>query len=65
MPATDEYRVPTDEEWAEFLGHFERRKIATGIFGRAFGTPCIHEHSCGDLAEGPTAGYQAIRPSLR
>ena len=23
---TDEYRVPTDEEWAEFLGHFERRK---------------------------------------
>ena len=43
---TDEYRVPTDEEWAEFLGHFERRKIATGICGRAFGTPCIHEHSC-------------------
>ncbi len=43
---TDEYRVPTDEEWQEFLGHFERRKVATGICGRAFGTPCIHEHSC-------------------
>ncbi len=43
---TEEYRVPTDAEWAEFLGHFERRKIATGICGRAFGTPCIHEHSC-------------------
>jgi len=43
---TDEYRVPTDQEWQEFLGHFERRKIATGICGRAFGTPCIHEHSC-------------------
>jgi hypothetical protein len=43
---TEEYRVPTDEEWAEFLGHFERRKIATGICGRAFGTPCVHEHSC-------------------
>ena len=43
---TEEYRVPTDEEWAEFLGHFERRKVATGICGRAFGTPCIHEHSC-------------------
>ena len=42
---TEEYRVPTDEEWAEFLGHFERRKIATGICGRAFGTPCIHEHA--------------------
>jgi integrase len=43
---TEEYRVPTDAEWAEFLGHFERRKIATGLCGRAFGTPCIHEHSC-------------------
>ena len=43
---TDEYRVPTDAEWAEFLGHFERRKVATGTCARAFGTPCIHEHSC-------------------
>ena len=43
---TEEYRVPTDAEWQEFLGHFERRKVATGICGRAFGTPCIHEHSC-------------------
>jgi len=43
---TDEYRVPTDEEWQQFLGHFERRKVATGICARAFGTPCIHEHSC-------------------
>jgi integrase len=43
---TEEYRVPTDAEWAEFLGHFERRKVATGICGRAFSTPCIHEHSC-------------------
>ncbi|WP_326631801.1 site-specific integrase [Nonomuraea fuscirosea] len=43
---TDEYRVPTDEEWQEFLGHFEMRKVATGTCGRAFGTPCIHEHSC-------------------
>jgi len=43
---TEEYRTPTDEEWQEFLGHFERRKVATGTCGRAFGTPCIHEHSC-------------------
>jgi integrase len=43
---SEEYRVPTDAEWAEFLGHFERRKVATGICGRAFSTPCIHEHSC-------------------
>ena len=43
---TEEYRTPTDDEWAEFLGHFERRKVATGTCGRAFGTPCIHEHSC-------------------
>ena len=26
--------------------NFERRKVATGTCGRAFGTPCIHEHSC-------------------
>ena len=43
---TSEYRVPTDQEWQDFLGHFERRKLATGTCGRAFGTPCIHEHSC-------------------
>ena len=43
---TEEYRIPSDAEWAEFLGHFERRKVATGLCGRAFGTPCIHEHSC-------------------
>ena len=43
---TEEYRAPTDEEWHEFLGHFERRKVSTGICGRAFATPCIHEHAC-------------------
>jgi integrase len=43
---TEEYRTPTDAEWEEFLGHFERRKVATGTCGRAFATPCIHEHSC-------------------
>lgn len=43
---SQEYRTPTDEEWEAFLGHFERRKVATGTCGRAFGTPCIHEHAC-------------------
>jgi hypothetical protein len=42
----EEYRIPTDSEWTEFLGHFERRKVSAGICGRAFGTPCQHEHSC-------------------
>jgi len=42
----EEYRAPTDQEWQEFLGHFELRKVATGICGRAFSTPCIHEHAC-------------------
>ncbi|WP_308283525.1 site-specific integrase [Pseudonocardia nigra] len=28
---SEEYRVPTDAEWQEFLGHFERRKVSTGI----------------------------------
>lgn len=43
---TDEYRTPTEEEWEQFLGHFERRKVSTGLCGRAFSAPCIHEHAC-------------------
>jgi hypothetical protein len=43
---SEEYRIPTDAEWEEFLGHFERRKVALGDCGRAYGTSCIHEHSC-------------------
>jgi hypothetical protein len=43
---SEEYRTPTDAEWDEFLGHFEHRKLALGDCGRAYSTPCIHEHSC-------------------
>ena len=43
---SEEYRTPTEQEWEEFLGHFERRKLALGDCGRAYGTACIHEHSC-------------------
>ncbi len=43
---SEEYRTPTDEEWNEFLGHFELRKLSLGTCGRAFGTACIHEHAC-------------------
>jgi integrase len=43
---TEEYRTPTDEEWQEFLGHFERRKVSIGTCGRAFGSSCVHEHAC-------------------
>ncbi|GCA97472.1 MULTISPECIES: site-specific integrase [Mycolicibacterium] len=43
---SDEYRTPTDTEWDEFLGHFEHRKLSLGTCGRAYSTPCIHEHSC-------------------
>jgi hypothetical protein len=42
---SEEYRTPSDQEWTEFLGHFERRKVSTGSCGRAFATPCIHEHA--------------------
>jgi hypothetical protein len=42
----EEYRAVTMEEWQEFLGHFERRKLSLGDCGRAFGTDCIHEHAC-------------------
>jgi integrase len=43
---SEEYRTPTDAEWEAFLGHFERRKLALGDCGRAYGSNCIHEHSC-------------------
>ena len=43
---TEEYRTPTDQEWQEFLGHYERRKVSLGTCGRAFGANCIHEHAC-------------------
>jgi hypothetical protein len=43
---SEEYRSPTDQEWDEFLSHFERRRVALGDCGRAYGTSCIHEHSC-------------------
>ncbi|WP_427136423.1 tyrosine-type recombinase/integrase [Pseudarthrobacter sp. S9] len=43
---SQEYRTPTDEEWAEFIGHFEHRKVSVGDCGRSYDTPCIHEHSC-------------------
>jgi integrase len=41
-----EYRQPTDAEWEEFLGHFERRKVELGVCARAYGSPCQHEHAC-------------------
>jgi hypothetical protein len=43
---SEEYRIPTDKEWQEFLGHFERRTVSIGTCARAFSTPCIHEHAC-------------------
>jgi integrase len=43
---SEEYRTPTDAEWDDFLGHFERRRLALGDCGRAWGSSCIHEHAC-------------------
>jgi len=40
-----EYWTPTEQQWEEFLGHFERRKLAIGTCGRSYGTACIHEHA--------------------
>lgn len=42
----EEYRSLTDQEWEEFLGHFEKRKLSVGTCGRAYGTSCAHEHAC-------------------
>jgi hypothetical protein len=55
----EEYRTPTEEEWDQFLAHFEKRKLSVGICARAFGTPCIHEHV--PLTEQPDAGSGSAR----
>jgi len=54
---SEEYRSPTEEEWEEFLGHFERRKVSIGTCGRSFDSPCVHEHACVRCSAGsvPTA----------
>jgi integrase len=50
----EEYRTPTDDEWQEFLGHFEHRKVSLGTCGRSYATACIHEHSCVAHCSDPT-----------
>ena len=51
----EEYRTPTEAEWDEFLGHFQRRKVELGDCGRAYGTACHHEHvPLTEPAEGPS-----------
>src|SRR5262245_39187094 len=44
--STEEYREPTDAEWAEFRDHFSLRKVVLGTCHRPYGTPCQHEHAC-------------------
>lgn len=43
---SEEYREPTDVEWAEFRDHFSLRRVALGTCDRPYGTPCQHEHAC-------------------
>jgi integrase len=43
---TDDYLEPTEAEISEFHEHFKKRKVELGSCGRAYGTPCIHEHAC-------------------
>jgi hypothetical protein len=43
---SEEYRELTAKEWEEFLAHFELRKVALGVCGRDYGTPCAHENAC-------------------
>jgi len=42
----EEYRAPTEEEWAEFAKHFRRRRMGLGDCYRPYGAACPHEHAC-------------------
>ncbi|MFE5091973.1 tyrosine-type recombinase/integrase [Streptomyces sp. NPDC056638] len=70
----EEYREPTNAEWAYLRDHFSLRKVALGICERPYGTPCQQEHACfSELtgrppSEGPPAAAAANRspaPGLR
>ncbi|WP_229742464.1 tyrosine-type recombinase/integrase [Gordonia jinhuaensis] len=43
---TSEYTPVSDDEWAEFDAHFDKRKVELGGCGRPYATPCTHEHAC-------------------
>lgn len=43
---SEEYREPTQAEWADFERHFTLRKVAYGNCARPYGAPCVHEHAC-------------------
>ncbi|WP_133163811.1 tyrosine-type recombinase/integrase [Cryobacterium zongtaii] len=43
---SDDYSEPSRQEIDEFHQHFEKRKVELGTCGRAYGTPCVHEHAC-------------------
>ncbi|MGV0109001.1 tyrosine-type recombinase/integrase [Arthrobacter sp. CP30] len=43
---TDEYTGVTEQEWADFEEHFDKRKVELGSCARPYGTPCQHEHAC-------------------
>ena len=43
---SDDYLEPTEADISEFHEHFKKRKVELGSCGRAYGTPCIHEHAC-------------------
>ncbi|WP_218018206.1 tyrosine-type recombinase/integrase [Nocardia shimofusensis] len=42
----EEYRKPTEDEWAGFEEHFDKRRVELGSCGRPYGTACQHEHAC-------------------
>ncbi|MEU6602478.1 hypothetical protein [Streptomyces flaveolus] len=58
LRSAEEYRTPTDTEWEDFLGHFERRKLSVGNCARAYGTACIYERPAYTLLPA------AFRPGL-
>jgi hypothetical protein len=57
---SEEYRDLSPEEWEEFLGHFELRKVELGICTRDFATPCVHEHDirCPALRPDPDQAHR-------
>ncbi|MGW7196150.1 hypothetical protein [Streptomyces chryseus] len=46
LPPEGEYVDVTNDEWAQFEEHFDKRKVELGHCARPYGSPCQHEHAC-------------------
>ena len=58
---SEEYRTPTEEEWDQFLAHFEKRKLSAGICARL--RHAVHPRARLHQVLAPAARPRPARPA--